>query len=277
LQEGFELTIARLAVRWLSLWLAPPSCCLCGEDGRWWRSRESGRLADWQRIPLDLCEHCSAALPRPSQYWTRAWSRGGGCEQFAAFRYDDPVDRLIRQYKFHGDRASGRVLATLLGALRGSQKGRPMPEAIVPVPPHATRFRERGFDHTFLLAQWVGEVLALPVLADGLVRVRSTAPQVGLAGAARRQNVQGAFAVPAHAQRRAPIRVALLDDVLTTGSTLGAASEALRAGGLQVAEHWVLARAASPLQAPADPSGRGTPARFRQTPPAPRSCSRETP
>jgi ComF family protein len=241
------LTSSRLLLRWISLALAPPSCCLCGGRGALWQGPEPGLVGRWHQIPLDLCEYCLAAMPRPAPAWTRTWLQRNFCDQFAALHYRYPVDHMIRQFKFSGDRPYGRVLATLLGRLRVSDRSHPLPDAIVPVPMHRARFRERGIDHTLLLARWAGEVCAVPVLEDWLLRARATPPQSGLSGAARRHNVQGAFATrPAIDGKlvRQPRHVALLDDVLTTGSTLAAATAALRAAGVRDIEHWVLARTA---------------------------------
>jgi ComF family protein len=238
--------MSRLLLRWISLALAPPSCCLCGGRGELWQGPAPGLAGRWHQIPFDLCEYCLAALPKTAPPWTRAWLQRHFCDQFAALQYRYPVDHMIRQFKFSSDRPCGRVLATLLGRLRAAERAHPLPDAIVPVPMHRTRFRERGIDHTRLLARWAGEVCAVPVLEDWLLRARATPPQSGLSGAARRHNVQGAFAVrPAGGRRaRVPRHVALLDDVLTTGSTLAAASAALRAAGVDHIEHWVLARTA---------------------------------
>ena len=239
------MTIPQILIRWVSLALAPPSCCLCGGRGELWSGPEPGLIGRWHRMPLDLCQYCLAALPRPRAHWTQARTAGPGCAQFAALQYRPPVDHLIRQFKFAGVRSYGRVLATLLGQARAAERDRPLPEALVPVPMHARRFRERGLDHTLLLARWAAEACAVPVLADWLVRVKATPPQTGLSGATRRHNVQGAFAVrpiASTARGRVPRQVALLDDVLTTGSTLAAAGAALRAAGVERIEHWVLAR-----------------------------------
>ncbi len=246
-QKEIRLTIRRWMLRGLGLVLAPPTCCLCGEPGFLLQGAEPGLIGQLHRVPLDLCTHCAAVLPRPAEHWTQVWMQGGTYWQFAAFQYGYPVDRLVREFKFRGDRVYGRVLATLLAISRAGTRSRPLPDAIVPVPLHSARFRERGFDQTKLLADWVGEVCNLPVLHQCLARIRATVPQSGLAGAARRQNVQGAFAVRT-SQRPGvasmPQHVALLDDVLTTGSTLAAASAALRAVGVTTIEHWVLARTA---------------------------------
>jgi ComF family protein len=239
------LTIAQILLRWVSLVVAPPSCCLCGGNGELLQGPEPGLAGRWHRIPLDLCEYCLAALPRPQSHWSSAGMAGAHCEQFAALQYRPPVDHLIRQFKFTGERSHGRVLATVLGRMRAGDRAQPLPQALVPVPMHARRFRERGLDHTLLLARWAAEVCAVPVLTDWLVRVKATPPQAGLSGAARRHNMQGAFAVrPAAktARRGVPAHVALIDDVLTTGSTLAAASAALRTAGVGRIEHWVLAR-----------------------------------
>jgi ComF family protein len=245
--RSIQLTTSRLLLRWIGLAPAPPGCCLCGGRGELWQGPEPGLVGRWHQIPFDLCEYCLAALPRPVPAWTRAWLQRNFCDQYAALQYRYPVDHMIRQFKFSGDRPCGRVLATLLGRLRLSDRSHPLPAVIVPVPMHRSRFRERGIDHTRLLARWASEVCAVPVLEDWLVRVRATPPQSGLAAAARRHNVQGAFAtrlVIDGSLVREPRHVALLDDVLITGSTLAAATAALRAAGVENIEHWVLARTA---------------------------------
>jgi ComF family protein len=209
--------------------IAPPVCVLCGGRGQWLEE-------PWG---LDLCEHCERACPR-------AASQDAAGQPFCLFLYEDPVDQMIVRLKFHRDIAQARVLGTLFSrAYRAS--GRPLPECIVPVPLHPSRYRERGFCQTTLIAGHVASRLRtpagcrLPVRRDLLRRTRATRAQSGLDAAARAENLRGAFICTA--MRAPPRHVALLDDVLTTGNTALAAAAALRAGGVERVDLWCCARA----------------------------------
>jgi ComF family protein len=113
-------------------------------------------------------------------------------------------------------------------------------EVVVPVPLHAQRLKERGYNQAALLAQEITKTLGLPLLENALSRVKSTVPQVGLGARERRDNVRGAF----HCAdgRLKEQRVLLIDDVCTTGATLEACSLALRESGVSAVWGLVLAR-----------------------------------
>lgn len=229
--------------RWLpqrlGLALLPPRCLVCelpGADGR------------------DLCQACRDALPWPGPACPRCAlpvPGGGTCGRclrrppawdaaVAALDYRFPLDRLLPRFKFHADLAAGRLLAQWLGdALAGAV----VPPLLVPVPLHAARLRQRGYDQALELARPLGRALGRPVRADGLRRLRATASQTTLGAAARRVNVRGAFAA---APGPWPECVALVDDVMTTGATLGDCARALRQAGVVRIEAWVVARAPRP-------------------------------
>ncbi|MBI5022595.1 MAG: ComF family protein [Candidatus Magasanikbacteria bacterium] len=102
--------------------------------------------------------------------------------------------------------------------------------AIIPIPLHKKRYLERGFNQAELLAKSCGRCLNVPVLSKALIRSRQTKTQVGLSGAERRNNLQGAFAL-----RQSLIdieRVILVDDVFTTGSTMEEVARVLRSAGI---------------------------------------------
>jgi ComF family protein len=103
----------------------------------------------------------------------------------------------------------------------------PAPDLVAPVPLHPRRLRERGFSPAALLARALAREARVPVAPTLLARVRDTRSQTELSRAERRRNVAGAF-VPRTA---APARVWLVDDVVTTGSTLAEAARALRRAG----------------------------------------------
>jgi ComF family protein len=160
---------------------------------------------------------------------------------FAPFQFEFPVDELIHDLKYRGALANARVLGTLLGqALQGRGHGGEI-DLIVPMPLHASRLEERGFNQSHEIARFTADAIRLPVAGDVLRRERATQGQVGLDRSARRANVQGAFAAdPGKARGQ---RIALIDDVVTTGSTAEAATRALLEAGAGGVTVWAFARA----------------------------------
>ena len=156
----------------------------------------------------------------------------------AACVYAAPVDRLLPRFKFHRDLAAGALLAQLMA---DAFAHRPRPAALVPVPLHRSRLRRRGYDQALELSRPLARALDLTLFEDLLVRTRATSPQSELGAAARRRNVEGAFAVNDISE--VPAHVVLVDDVMTTGATLTAAAQALRRAGAVRVEAWVCARA----------------------------------
>jgi ComF family protein len=114
------------------------------------------------------------------------------------------------------------------------------------VPLHISRLRERGFNQATALARYAGRMLEIPCGARVLRRVRDTPSQTSLAAAERRRNVRGAFSVNgAGALRRllAAQHVAIVDDVVTTGSTVDEIRGVLLAAGVRQVEVWAAAQA----------------------------------
>jgi ComF family protein len=215
-------------IQHLTRLVAPPVCVLCHGPGQ--------HLDEpWG---LDLCPYCEAAcIPAGSGDVPFAGA-------FCLFLYQDPVDLMIQQLKFHRELAHARVLGTLF-ARAWRATGRPLPDCLVPMPLHVSRYRERGFCQTTELARHISRRLRtpaggpLPVRRALLQRVRATPAQSRLSADERTRNLRGAFACrPA----TAPLRhVALLDDVLTTGNTASAAMAALHQGGVERVELWCCA------------------------------------
>jgi ComF family protein len=225
--------------------LLPPTCLVCAEAG-----------CDGH----DLCADCIAALP-----WNRsacplcgipmavAGDACGHClkkpppvaQTHAAFRYGFPLDRLLPRFKFHRDLAAGRELAGWMArALRAIER----PQALIAVPLHPRRLRERGYNQALELARPLASAFELPILRHALHRTRDTAPQAGLGALARRRNPRGAFAVGRDLRpgARLPAHVALVDDVMTTGATLYACAKALQRAGVARVDVWVMARVPPP-------------------------------
>lgn len=225
-------------------WLLPPRCLLCaqpGTDGHDLCAACAAELTDQTHrcprcaLPLPAAAPaCGACLRKPPP-WQAACALGD---------YRFPLDRLLPRFKFRHDLACGRELARLLAEAVASAE---RPDAIVPVPLHRQRLRERGFDQALELARPLARRLALPLRTDLLVRSRATAAQSTLDARARRRNVRGAFAV--HDVVPMPAYVAVLDDVLTTGATLGECTRVLRRAGVQRVDVWVAARVAATPEA----------------------------
>jgi ComF family protein len=145
---------------------------------------------------------------------------------------------LIRALKFRGERVHARVLGELIARAQ-RDSGVAMPDCIVPMPLHDLRYRERGFNQAQEIARYAAASLGVRVDSRVLVRAIATREQSGLSLEERKSNVREAFEVAGPVPTG---RIALLDDVVTTGSTAGAAIRALRDAGAQDIELWAVAR-----------------------------------
>lgn len=204
-------------------------------------------MSVWEKV-LDLvfppkCPFCRRVLEDPGASACPAcvpelpWLEGGAEERsvefadgcFSPLAYRDAVPEAVRLYKFGRVRALARPFGALMARhLDGCLERRP--DLICWAPLSGRRLRERGFDQAELLAREVGRRLSVPV-GPALEKTRHTAPQSGLEDlSARRDNVRGAYALLPGADL-AGKRVALVDDVVTSGSTLSACAALLRQGG----------------------------------------------
>ncbi|HET9149707.1 MAG TPA: ComF family protein [Alphaproteobacteria bacterium] len=224
----------------------PPRCLSCGgivaEAGALcpacWSGVEfiTAPMCDACGLPLTaapandalLCGACAASAPP----WRRARS---------VFRYQGVGRALVLAFK-HGDRLDAApTLARWLARAGGPLLAEI--DVIVPVPLHRRRLFARRYNQAAVLALALGRIAALPVAVDGLMRMRATPSQGGLDRLGRARNVRGAFAArPQGAIKER--RVLLIDDVLTTGATVGACVRALKAAGAASVDVLTLARVA---------------------------------
>ena len=179
-----------------------------------------------------LCPNCVARLqPYPLETPTP-----GLDSMHVGWIYDQTVRQAIHTLKYRRRRrmaeALGDALATRLAA--------PPADALVPVPLHAGRLAERGFNQAEELARRLSQRWGLPICATGLERGRDTGHQARLNRAERQTNVAGAFVWCG--PNAPPARVVLVDDVLTTGATLAACAAGLRAAGTREVRAVALAR-----------------------------------
>ena len=181
-------------------------------------------------LPSGTGEPCGACLGRPPAFARVA----------ARFAYRFPIDRAMQRFKFAGELATGRWLADQLACDVGSLEA---PDLIVSPPTTRERLALRGFDPALLIARRVGRVQGVPVRPSVLRRRRDTEHQPGLGREARRRNLRDAFECR---ESLDGARVAIVDDVMTTGSTVEAVARALRAAGARQVEVWVVARTPEP-------------------------------
>ncbi|MEE2731043.1 MAG: ComF family protein [Pseudomonadota bacterium] len=197
------------------------------------------------------CERCGEPWPTPFQGLCQPCvSEEPYFDQcFAPFRYGFPIDQLILQGK-GGKRAEllftlGRLLAEAL-----VQHRIPLPDAIIPVPLHPHKQQKRGYNQAGVLAQVVGRTLAVPVRHDLLLKIREPGDQKSLSRSGRQHNIQRAFRVQRSQLKicTPPLRhIVLLDDVITTGSTINQLAKQLRSSGVERVDGWALARAAKQI------------------------------
>ncbi|MCC7463943.1 MAG: ComF family protein [Gammaproteobacteria bacterium] len=156
------------------------------------------------------------------------------------WRYAWPIDAGVHAFKFRGERAWAGAFGALLARARLALPDA-LPELIVPVPLHPARQRARGFNQSADLARCLARTLHRPCAPGALERSRATDAQSRLPAGVRAANVAGAFRAT---RPLAGLRIALIDDVVTTGSTAAAAAAALIGAGAGGLELWAVARAA---------------------------------
>jgi len=232
--------LSRCGAALLSLFY-PAHCAACG-----CRLPDEGDEKNTEEFNEDnvICEACRKAILAPPEHCCPICSHPmagiflcPNCDGrrwhlsaiVAACRYEGLVSELIQRFKYGQDQSLVRLLGDLLvPALEDPRlKGKEF-DAIVPVPLHSVREREREFNQSDLLASRLGKRLGIPVIR-ALKRTRATAPQAGFDRARRMENLEGAFAL----RRLLPsdATILLVDDVTTTGTTLDACAAILMEEG----------------------------------------------
>ncbi|RUO78669.1 ComF family protein [Pseudidiomarina taiwanensis] len=192
-----------------------------------------------------FCDYCRADLPRlppRCQKW-RYGHRGPvfGDAWYAACAWHPLSQNLIRQLKFQGRPELAYDLAPLLAAQLTKcyqLSGRPWPDLIMPMPMTRKRWQLRGYNQAALLAKQVGQILTIPVAYGGLRRLHDRGQQHRSNRALRWQNMQQVFHCTRTLKQQ---RIALLDDVLTTGASVSAAAQVIQHRGATTVDAWVFA------------------------------------
>ena len=224
---------------WLDV-VFPPVCARCGRAGWILCPNCSATLP---QTPAAICHRCGRIDETPDSLGPNSLCRECRAhpsplvQMRAPLRYQEPTSTLIHRYKYEGYFALAGPLAQFL--IAGWPVWEQPPDLILPIPLHARRRRQRGYNQSELLARPLARALGIAVDTAVLQRTRHTVPQVGLGPDERQANVRGAFEAGAAVTGR---HVLLIDDVLTTGATMSAAAEALLAAGAAGVAAYCLAR-----------------------------------
>lgn len=223
--------------------LLPRICLLCG---------------DGAEEPYNLCTGCIRALPRIDAFCRRCalplpTADSEVCAQcisapppfrraVAAFRYVDPLDTLIQRLKYQRDLSVASTLGRLLAERTVGTRDVEGPECILPVPLHIRRLRGRGFNQSLEIARTLAAGTGIPVKPLWVGRTRDTPGQSRAQSVrARHLNVRDAFTASRRLVRFR--RVAIVDDVVTTGATAAELARCVLARGVESVDLWCVARA----------------------------------
>ena len=191
------------------------------------------------------CRRCALPLPEAGQLCGQCQQRPPAFTQIIApFVYAFPLDSLIPAFKYHQQLIYGRLLARLLSQAVShyyQEHQQAWPDVLLPMPLHRIRQAQRGYNQAFELARPIARQLGLPLDRSNLRRRRATGAQQGLDAQSRRHNLQQAFSCR-HPERLIDQHVALIDDVVTTGSTADEASRTLLDAGAASVSIWCVAR-----------------------------------
>lgn len=223
-------------------WLFPPTCGGCSRTGiRWCDDCQHG----FRRITDPVCSRCGSPVSSGLilNGNTECHECAAAAPQYTALRsygvYEDSLRNAILRLKYKGDIGLGEALSKHLIELYNHLKWDI--DLIVPVPLGAHRGKERGYNQSGLIGKPLAYAVHKPFLPKVLQRNRETRSQVGLSAGERRANVAGAFSANQNLVRGRTILV--IDDVTTTGSTIGACAQALCEAGASAVYGMTLARA----------------------------------
>lgn len=225
----------------------PHTCVLCGKI--------SGRS-------IDMCEGCELQLPWIHNSCERCGflldpsSRHKLCGHCLSrefifdktrvpFLYQGKIIPLITRLKFYDQLSYAKLLGEYLARTVSAGIISHDVEAIIPVPLHESRLKARGFNQALEIARVLSQTLRIPIDPQSCVRIKKTAPQTELSAEERVLNLQKAFWVR---EKLEYAKVALVDDVVTTGHTAFECAKALKQAGVKSIELWCCARSALPFK-----------------------------
>jgi len=197
---------------------------------------------------IDQCDRCALPMPMTDLTCMQCLRHSPAFDEvIVPWRYDFPIDALVTRFKHQGKWPLGRLLADLLARMLQHRFDEDLtpPDVLVPVPLASKRLRQRGYNQAAMLANWLGSQLRLPVDERLIKRTKETPAQQGLNAKARKRNLRDAFTL-ATPSKVIDQHIALIDDVLTTGSTADALANLLKRAGAKKVDVYCLARTPKP-------------------------------
>ncbi|MCW8982749.1 MAG: ComF family protein [Gammaproteobacteria bacterium] len=242
--------LVRLQQRLLAT-IYPPQCLLCGAEGQ---------LIDG--VAIDLCEtcgqglalneqccwRCAIPLPSPSEICGQCLKKPPPFDSlYAPFLYQDGIRELLLTLKFNQKLSHARLLGALLSEKLSNHVAQldELPDAIVPVPLHSKRERQRGFNQALELLRPVARRLQLDINHQLVMRGAATTKQTKLSADERRRNLKGAFSVRKGVA--VPRHLVIFDDVVTTTATVTEMAKTLKSAGAKRIDVWAVARVPKPI------------------------------
>ncbi len=214
--------------------ILPHRCVLCRDVCEYGFCTDCSKLLPWI-----ICG-CAGCGKRISSHGLCGRCQNGKsivAATLVPFVYEPPISEFIISLKYSGQ----LFMAASLGKIFSQyviSSATALPEALLPIPLHPKKLRSRGFNQSYELARIISKQLDIPVITDALIRHTDTPSQTGLSGLQRRRNVRSAFSL------KKPIHhasVAIIDDVITSGSTLQAVARAIQKGGVKKLSAWAIA------------------------------------
>lgn len=227
----------------LEQWIFPHCCGICEQ---------------YTATDQDLCNKCKAALPWVDDRCYQCGSpldmsidslRCQPCYETppnfdrlcALFNYEQPVIQLVKNLKFGQKLAYGKILGQLLAEkIPVWYKDHRLPQAILPIPLHNSRLRQRGFNQALELLWPQAHALNIPIVLNLCKRIYHTPPQASLDKRRRKRNMKGIFQITTSVVYE---HIAIIDDVVTTSSTVNAVSATLKEAGVERVDVWTICRA----------------------------------
>jgi ComF family protein len=216
----------------------PVRCPICGEivipKGKRICSRCKEKL---HYIKEPRCKKCSKPIEQEEKEYC------SDCEHknfhfikgFSIWVYNAAIKHSISEFKYHNKKEYAKFYIQQMVACYGPMINELSPDVIVPIPIHRSKYRDRGYNQADILARGLGRELKLQVLSELLIRNKRTLPQKQLSDKERLRNLQNAFQFNINAclaYENKINRVLLVDDIYTTGSTIEACTNILRANGI---------------------------------------------
>lgn len=218
--------------------LAPSRCELCRDNLPNNDFLCSDCLGDLEKV-TSCCQHCGIPMPIDCICAKCLHTAGNIDKTITAYQYNYPLDTLLKKYKYNHQLGiilpltktlSNKILAA--GAL--------FPEIIIPVPLHFKRQYMRGFNQALEISKQISRMTNIPIDYKIIKRIKNTAPMFELSRGERKNNLRGAFQLNHVCTYKS---IALVDDIITTGSTGDEIAGLLRANGAQHVQIWAIARA----------------------------------